>query len=217
LSSGGGALWLNIRTWESQACLCKYSISSRSLFPNTLDADVLRKLGFAPGNESLILNTIRFIRLIDEKGGRTEKAQKTFTLHDAGSFAKAFAELVKAAYSDLFKLHGDDAWTLSNAKLITYFRQADQSSELVGTRQANTFRTLATYALIKLNSCGTVSEKDEQKGFQFLFAGSMLAIRNPRGHEYAIDDSPDECLDHLGLVSLLIRRVQAAGHKIPGR
>lgn len=115
-------------------------------FPPTLDAEVLRKLGFAPKNESYIVNTVRFIKLIDEKGARTEKAQKTFTLHDTSSFAKAFSEVVKSAYADLFKLHGDDAWTLDNAKLITYFRQTDQSSELVGTLQANTFRALATYA-----------------------------------------------------------------------
>jgi uncharacterized protein (TIGR02391 family) len=36
---------------------------------------------------------------------------------------------------------------------------------------------------LKLNPCRTASQKDEQKGFQFLFAGSILAIRNPRGHE----------------------------------
>jgi uncharacterized protein (TIGR02391 family) len=69
--------------------------------------------------------------------------------------------------------------------------------------------------LIKLNKCSTVSEKDEQKGFQFLFAGSMLGIRNPRGHEYGVKESPDECLDHLGLASLLIRRLQVAGYVVP--
>jgi uncharacterized protein (TIGR02391 family) len=74
-----------------------------------------------------------------------------------------------------------------------------------------------TSPLLKLNPCGTASEKDEQKGFQFLFAGSIMAIRNPRGHEYAMHDSPDECLDHLALASLLLRRLQAAGHKIPGK
>ena len=36
-----------------------------------------------------------------------------------------------------------------------------------------------TTPLIKLTPCETTSEKDEQKGFQFLFAGSMLTIRNP--------------------------------------
>jgi hypothetical protein len=115
-------------------------------FPVTLDADVLRKLGFAPKNESYIINVVRFIKLIDENGSRTEKAQKVFTLHDASAFAKAFSEVVKSAYSDLFQLHGESAWTLDDSKLITYFRQTDQSSELVGKLQARTFGALAGYA-----------------------------------------------------------------------
>jgi hypothetical protein len=115
-------------------------------FPTNLDAGVLRKLGFAPKNESYILNIVRFIKLIDETGARTEKGQRVFTLHDASSFEKEFSELVKSAYADLFKLHGEDAWTLDSGKLITYFRQTDQSSELVGTRQTGTFKALAAYA-----------------------------------------------------------------------
>jgi uncharacterized protein (TIGR02391 family) len=67
--------------------------------------------------------------------------------------------------------------------------------------------------LIKLTPLSTVSEKDEQKGFQFIFAGSVLAIRNPRGHEFGIFDSPDKCLDHLSLASLLLRRLEEAGFK----
>lgn len=66
--------------------------------------------------------------------------------------------------------------------------------------------------LVKLTPCVSTSEKDEQKGFQFLFAGSILAIRNPRGHEFSVKDSPDQCLDHLALVSLLLRRLEDAGY-----
>lgn len=115
-------------------------------FPANLNAGVLKKLGFAPKNESYIINTVRFLKLIDDKGARTDEAQKTFTLHDASSFQKAFSEIVKTAYSDLFSLHGDGAWSLDDSKLITFFRQTDQSSELVGSRQAGTFKALAAYA-----------------------------------------------------------------------
>lgn len=66
---------------------------------------------------------------------------------------------------------------------------------------------------VQLTPISTVSEKDEQKGFQFLFAGSVLAIRNPRGHELAVRDTPDQCLDHIGLASLLLRRLEDAGFK----
>jgi uncharacterized protein (TIGR02391 family) len=67
---------------------------------------------------------------------------------------------------------------------------------------------------VVLNANKTLSEQDEQKGFQFIFAGAMLAIRNPRGHEYSINDSPDQCLDHLLLASLLLRRLEQAGYKL---
>lgn len=66
---------------------------------------------------------------------------------------------------------------------------------------------------VRLTPMLTVSQQDEQKGFQFLFAGAVLAIRNPRGHEYAISDDPDLCLDHLSLASLLLRRLADAGYK----
>lgn len=67
---------------------------------------------------------------------------------------------------------------------------------------------------IQLTPNLTTSEKNEQKGYQFLFAGSILAIRNPRGHEYSIKDSPDLCLDHLALASMLLRRLENAGYTI---
>lgn len=68
--------------------------------------------------------------------------------------------------------------------------------------------------IIKLNTGSSTSQKDEQKGFQFLFAGSIVAIRNPRGHEYGISDSLDECLDHLALASILLRRLETAGYTL---
>lgn len=64
--------------------------------------------------------------------------------------------------------------------------------------------------LVKLNSLVSESEKDEQRGYKFLFAGTMVAIRNPRGHEETIVDDPLTCLDHLALVSALIRKIDKA-------
>lgn len=118
----------------------------RKSFPATLNSDVLKKLGFAPKNESYIINTFRFLNLIAEDGARTKEAQKAFVIHDDDAFREAFAEIVMAAYSDLFSLHGENAWSVDLNKLITFFRQTDHSSQLVGGRQAGTFRALAAYA-----------------------------------------------------------------------
>ena len=60
----------------------------------------------------------------------------------------------------------------------------------------------------------TTSEKAEQKGYQFIFAGSMLAIRNPRGHEFSVKDTPDLCLDQLSFASMLIRCLEQAGYNV---
>lgn len=118
----------------------------RKSFPATFNADVLKKLGFAPKNESYIINTLRYLGLITDDGTRTEDAQKAFVIHDDAAFQAAFAKIVKTAYPELFSLHGDGAWDTDQSKLITFFRQTDQSSELVGGRQANTFRALSAYA-----------------------------------------------------------------------
>ena len=66
---------------------------------------------------------------------------------------------------------------------------------------------------IKLTPLVTLSEKNEQEGYKFIFAGGVIAIRNPRGHEHSVVDNPDLCLDHLSFVSMLLRRLDQAGYK----
>lgn len=67
-----------------------------------------------------------------------------------------------------------------------------------------------TSPIIKLTDLSNTSEKDEQQGYKFIFSGAVLAVRNPRGHECGIRETPDQCLDHLGLASLLMRRLDNA-------
>lgn len=64
--------------------------------------------------------------------------------------------------------------------------------------------------VLALNSGMTPTEKSEQEGFKFMFAGSMAGIRNPRGHVTSINDDPDGCLDHLSFASMLLRRLDQA-------
>jgi len=60
---------------------------------------------------------------------------------------------------------------------------------------------------IRLTDLSNQSEVDEQKGYSFLFAGSVMAIRNPRGHLVGIPDTIDQCLDYLCIASLFMRRI----------
>jgi uncharacterized protein (TIGR02391 family) len=64
---------------------------------------------------------------------------------------------------------------------------------------------------VRLNELATDSEVDEQRGYRSIFAGASAGIRNPRGHEIDVGDTPDEALDYLALASLLLRRLDSAG------
>lgn len=82
--------------------------------------------------------------------------------------------------------------------------------QLAGKNHGNGFKLMMEVfdpnkPLLKLTNMATDSEIDIQDGYRFIFAGSIRAIRNPRGHEHEIKDSMDECLDYLSLASLLLR------------
>ncbi len=66
--------------------------------------------------------------------------------------------------------------------------------------------------VIRLTPMSNDTERNEQRGYQFLFAGAMLAIRDRRAHECGLADSPEQCLDHLVFASLLLRRLTEAGY-----
>ncbi|MFD4422088.1 TIGR02391 family protein [Agromyces sp. NPDC058484] len=65
--------------------------------------------------------------------------------------------------------------------------------------------------VVHLNGMATDSDKDEQFGYRYIFAGAQSGIRNPRGHETELTDSPDLCLDHLSVASILLRKLDDAG------
>ena len=60
---------------------------------------------------------------------------------------------------------------------------------------------------ISLSSLEGESATSEQDGYRFLFCGAVTGIRNPRGHEIEVDESVSECLDHLSLISFLMRKL----------
>jgi hypothetical protein len=127
----------------------------RKSFPATIDASTLKKLNIAPKNESYLISILRFLKIIDSEGKKTDAASKIFVIHDDGKFQEAFAGLVKEGYHDLFELHSEGAWKLDSNELISFFRHSDQSSSVVGGRQTNTFKTLSAlsgFAEMKVQS-----------------------------------------------------------------
>lgn len=114
----------------------------RKSFPAQFGSDTMKKLGIAPNNESYVLNTLRFLDVLDEDGKKGQKVGSVFSQHEDDEFQRGFSEIVSSAYSELFQLHGEDAWTLPLTRLIAYFRHTDSTSDVVGKKQAATFQAL---------------------------------------------------------------------------
>jgi hypothetical protein len=56
----------------------------------------------------------------------------------------------------------------------------------------------------------TASEQDEQKGYQRLYSGAMLGIRNPVTHEFNWVDDSDLALELLVFAQHLLRKAKSA-------
>lgn len=118
----------------------------RKNFPATVTSETVKKLNIASKNESYVINVLQFLGLIDEQGKRTDEGHAVMTKHDEAEFHSSFEAVVKSAYSDLFDLRGDDAWTMNKDQLIGYFRSADKTSDIIGGRQAAVFIALRELA-----------------------------------------------------------------------
>ena len=46
----------------------------RKSFPSTVDAAYFKRMGIAPGNESYLINILRFLGVIDETGAKVDEA-----------------------------------------------------------------------------------------------------------------------------------------------
>jgi len=119
--------------------------------------------------------------------------EKVRKLYDDGHLAEAVFEAFKFVENEV--------------KLISKVRGQTGFALMMASFDENN-------AKVALNSLSTDSEIDEQKGYRHMFAGASSAIRNPRGHEVDVTDTPDEALDYLALASLLLRRLDTAGVRI---
>jgi uncharacterized protein (TIGR02391 family) len=65
---------------------------------------------------------------------------------------------------------------------------------------------------IRITNYVSDSERNEQEGYKFIFAGLMIAVRNIRGHEYLVEDDINTCLEHLTMISHLLRKIEQSNY-----
>ncbi len=67
-----------------------------------------------------------------------------------------------------------------------------------------------THPKLKINELRTDTEKTEQQGFQSLFAGAVMGVRDPKAHSDITLDNLDKALEYIMFTSLLARKVDEA-------
>ena len=117
----------------------------KKALPPKVDAATLKKLGVAPSNEGYVINTLKFLGLVDAENARTDAGVALFTTH-GDAFGPALEGVVREKYDALFELRADEAWGLDRDALISFFRTTDKTSATVGAHQALTFSALASMA-----------------------------------------------------------------------
>lgn len=127
------------------------------------------------------------IHPFDERNIHPDITSVSQKLFDNGHFSQATFEAYKHVDKVVAKLSGIKAET-GHKLMMAAFDTA--------------------HPKIKLTPMTNKSEEDEQAGYRFVFAGTVSAIRNPRGHEVNLPDTIDLCLDHLSLASVLLRRIE---------
>ena len=64
--------------------------------------------------------------------------------------------------------------------------------------------------ILRLNALRTQTDRNEQEGYKFIFAGAMLGIRNPRAHEHEVADEAAVAIEMLVLANHLLRLLDRA-------
>lgn len=150
-------------------------------------------------------NLIRFERIARTAGNFGSTSQPSVSIahpFDERNIHSAITKVSKALFDDG---HYSQATFEAFKFLDTHVKTLSGVNDSGHGLMMNAFGEKNTK--IKLTDMFTQSELDEQSGYKFIFAGSMSAIRNPRGHEI-IHDSIDQCLDHLSMASTLLRRIE---------
>jgi uncharacterized protein (TIGR02391 family) len=63
--------------------------------------------------------------------------------------------------------------------------------------------------ILRFNDQQNDSERSEQQGMMYLYAGAMLALRNPRAHGL-VQDHPENAVEYLSFLSMLAKALDRA-------
>ena len=134
---------------------------------------------------------------------------------DSGALLKLFDEIITSpSIRDVGRLlFRDGHYARSVEEAFKCLNNAVKNrSGLLSIDGADLMRTAfsAKDPVLGLNDLSSTSQRDEQRGYMDIFAGSMTGIRNPRAHDHQLNDNPKTALHLLVIANHLMERLQVA-------
>lgn len=166
------------------------------------ETDIYQRYQLTPLGEEIlnISGEVRDGNKMEPQRPKLYKNPRTFTLDHLHPEVKKVSK----------KLFADGHY--SQAIFEAYKRVVNELKSVSGLKSFDG-KPLAEKALslnnpkIKLNDLQSQSDRDEQLGFMYLFAGAALGIRNPKAHDNIVQNDPIKALEYLSFASLLMRRL----------
>lgn len=162
---------------------------------------------FGEGVASAVALLEGLVQRLEEK--RTEAAadphaRAVATIRDLDLHPR-IADVAAELYEDG---HYDNAVFDACKALINAVKEKSRRDDLDGSPLMMTVFSVND-PILAFNELKTQTERDEQQGMMHLFAGAVLAIRNPHGHAFP-GNTADHAREYLGFLSLLAKRLQSA-------
>jgi uncharacterized protein (TIGR02391 family) len=116
---------------------------------------------------------------------------------------------IAGACADLYRdEHYADAVLRASLALENFVKEKSGRYDLSGSTLMEQAFT-PNGPVLAFNALADQTDKDEQRGMMLLFQGAVFAFRNPRAHKL-LEDSPEEALEAIALISLLAKRLEQA-------
>ncbi len=163
--------------------------------------------GYAHGVKQTIAKLETVVALLEEKLGSTDEGGDTRARRAFGDLV-LHPEIGRAVTSLFESGHYANAVEDGCKVLDVLVKMRSGRHDLSGTDLMQVVFSPKN-PVLRFSGLQTDSEKSEQQGMMFLYAGAMLALRNPRAHGL-LPDTAESAIEYLGLVSLLAKALDRA-------
>jgi len=168
------------------------------------DRDDDTQAGFEAGIPHTVAMLNGLVRILDEKRGDLAPAAPGERVA-----AGALHPRLSAVSLDLYRDgHYAQAVVESAKALVNMVKEKSRLHDLDGSALMTRVFS-ANSPVVAFNELQDQTDRDEQQGMMHLYAGAVLAIRNPRSHETVLD-TRERADELLGLLSFLAGRLDEA-------